>query len=114
VVGGPTVMEAQLNHISELTCRPNINVQVIPFPAGAHPGMLGPLICLEFEDADDDDIVYLEGPHDADAVIRDDPEVTADYLQLFLDLERIACPPHELNAYLSRAIDHLPTDEKET
>jgi transcriptional regulator with XRE-family HTH domain len=108
VVGGPKTMEAQLRQISELARRPSVTVQVIPFPVGAHPGMEGPLVYLEFPDPDDDDVVYVEGRHGADAVFRDDPEVTSTYLQLFLDLERIACDPGELDEYLGRAIERLP------
>lgn len=108
VVGGPKTMEAQLRRISEAAKQPRVTVQIIPFPAGAHLGMQGPIKHLEFPDPDDDDVVYIEGPHDTDAFFRDNPTVTAGYLQVFLDLERIACRPNELDDYLGRAIERLP------
>lgn len=71
VVGGPKTMERQLQRISELARTPKVTVQIVPFPAGAHPGMEGPLTHLEFPDPDDDDVVYIEGrhaPHDQAAL----------------------------------------------
>jgi transcriptional regulator with XRE-family HTH domain len=111
VVGGPKTMETQLHRISELARLPKVTVQIIPFPAGAHPGMDGPLTHIEFPDPDDDPVVYIEGRHGTDAVFRDDPEATADYLQTFLELEKIACRPQELDEYLGRAIERLPTPD---
>src|ERR1700733_3359854 len=38
-VGGQGLMRMQLDHLVELAATPNVAVQVIPFVAGAHPGM---------------------------------------------------------------------------
>lgn len=108
VVGGPKVMEAQLRRVSDLAKRSWITVQIVPFPVGAHVGMDGPFIYLQFPDPDDDDVLYIEGHYDADAVFRDDPEVTARHLQFFLDLEKLACGPDEVDKYLTRAAERLP------
>ena len=40
---------------------PHVTVQVLPFEAGAHPGMSGQFAILEFTDATDATVVYLEG-----------------------------------------------------
>ncbi|GAB2576738.1 helix-turn-helix transcriptional regulator [Streptomyces capparidis] len=60
-VGGPQVMREQLEHIGELSTLPHVTVQVIPFAVGAHPGMTGAFSLLEFQEATDSDVVYLEG-----------------------------------------------------
>jgi transcriptional regulator with XRE-family HTH domain len=39
-IGGPAVMRDQLVHLSAMSRRPNITVQIIP-NTGAHPGLLG-------------------------------------------------------------------------
>jgi transcriptional regulator with XRE-family HTH domain len=39
IVGGRSVMREQLEHLLDMTQRPAITVQVIPFEAGSHPGM---------------------------------------------------------------------------
>lgn len=46
-VGGPEVMRAQVLRIVEAAGQPNINVQVMPLGAGAHPGLNGPFTLLE-------------------------------------------------------------------
>jgi transcriptional regulator with XRE-family HTH domain len=107
VVGGPKVMEAQLRRVSELALHQAVTVQVVPFPVGAHPGMEGPFVHLEFPDPDDDDVLYIEGRHPADSVFRDDSEVTAHYLNMFFELEKTACLPDEVDAYLGRAVERL-------
>ena len=60
VVGGTDVMRGQLQHIVQIASRPHINVQVLPFRAGAHPAMDGSFIILGFPEAPDPDVVYLE------------------------------------------------------
>lgn len=46
VVGGVDVMRAQFRHLVEAVKAPNITFQVIPFSAGAHPGMPGEFVRL--------------------------------------------------------------------
>lgn len=60
-VGGPRVMAEQLYQLVELGERPNINLQVIPFTHGAHPGMTGTFSLLEFPESADSTVVYFEG-----------------------------------------------------
>jgi transcriptional regulator with XRE-family HTH domain len=60
VVGDRRIMAAQLEHVALMTQRPNVTVQVIPFDAGAHPGMPGSFIFLEFRDESDPELVYVD------------------------------------------------------
>ncbi|WP_180930683.1 helix-turn-helix transcriptional regulator [Streptomyces sp. AJS327] len=60
-VGGPHTMVEQLTHLNELGQRPHITIQVMPFAMGAHPGVNGQYAILEFPDAADSSVVYLEG-----------------------------------------------------
>jgi transcriptional regulator with XRE-family HTH domain len=59
-VGGPGLMRLQLDHLVDLAAMPNVAVQVIPFTAGAHPGMGKPFVILAFPERADPDVVYLE------------------------------------------------------
>jgi transcriptional regulator with XRE-family HTH domain len=59
-VGGPGLMRLQLDHLAEVASRPNVAVQVIPYSAGAHPGMGKPFVILSFPERADPDVVYLE------------------------------------------------------
>ncbi|WP_322759269.1 helix-turn-helix transcriptional regulator [Frankia sp. Cr2] len=61
VVGGPTVMRAQLDHLRRVSTRPNVTIQVVPFTGGAHAGMDSPFTLLGFSDADNlPEIVYID------------------------------------------------------
>ncbi|MEV4613883.1 helix-turn-helix transcriptional regulator [Kitasatospora sp. NPDC049258] len=60
-VGSPQVMAEQLDQLLTLSQRANINLQVIPFAHGAHPGMTGTFSLLEFPESADSTVVYFEG-----------------------------------------------------
>ncbi|HEY1968315.1 MAG TPA: helix-turn-helix transcriptional regulator [Pseudonocardia sp.] len=51
-IGGPDVLRAQLRHLAKQTERPNIDVQVLPFDAGAHPAISMPFSILRFTGTD--------------------------------------------------------------
>ncbi|GAA1014390.1 helix-turn-helix transcriptional regulator [Streptomyces thermogriseus] len=61
VVGNRSVMREQLEHLVEQSLLPHVTVQVIPFEMGAHPGLNGQYAILEFPDAADSSVVYIEG-----------------------------------------------------
>ncbi|MET8688480.1 helix-turn-helix transcriptional regulator [Streptomyces sp. NPDC004732] len=61
VVGSRHLMRDQLEHLVEQSQQPHVTVQVIPFEMGAHPGLNGQYAILEFPDAADSSVVYIEG-----------------------------------------------------
>lgn len=61
VVGSRQLMRDQLEHLVEQSQLPHVTVQVIPFEMGAHPGLNGQYAILEFPDAADSSVVYIEG-----------------------------------------------------
>ncbi|MFD9790450.1 helix-turn-helix domain-containing protein [Streptomyces sp. NPDC059070] len=61
VVGNERIMRDQLLHLAQLSEQPHVTLQVLPYDAGAHPGMYGKFAILEFHDAMDASVVYLEG-----------------------------------------------------
>lgn len=60
-VGDAKVMTQQLQALAEVSERPNITLQVLPFTAGVHIGLLGSFVILEFPIRSDLDVVYVEG-----------------------------------------------------
>ncbi|MEU6139005.1 helix-turn-helix transcriptional regulator [Streptomyces sp. NPDC047081] len=58
-VGGTETMRGQLAHLLSFENNPRINVQVLPFSAGAHAGSQGSFTVFRF--ASDPTIVYTEG-----------------------------------------------------
>jgi transcriptional regulator with XRE-family HTH domain len=59
-VGGPAVMRAQLRRLTDAAERPNITLQVLPSTAAVHVQPISPFTMLEFRDAADPAVVYLE------------------------------------------------------
>lgn len=59
-IGGAAVMRAQIASLIEVTRRPNITLQVVPFRAGGHAAAGGAFTLLRFADEDLPDVVYLE------------------------------------------------------
>lgn len=101
-VGGRQIMLDQLAHLRELSRRPNITLQVLPFAVGTHDGMDGPFILLEFRDPTQAPLLYREGPG-TDALHRDDPRRTDTYRARFESLAACAAP----TAWVDRLLDDL-------
>lgn len=57
-VGGPGVMRRQLQHLLNIAERPNVGLRVVPISAGAHAGLRGQFIILEF--AEEPALVHVE------------------------------------------------------
>ncbi|GHA05584.1 helix-turn-helix domain-containing protein [Streptomyces echinoruber] len=60
-VGSRQIMIEQLAHLLEMSQLPHVTVQLLPFSMGAHPGVSGQYAILEFPDAADSSVVYIEG-----------------------------------------------------
>ncbi|WP_043264808.1 helix-turn-helix transcriptional regulator [Streptomyces sp. CT34] len=61
VVGSHLIMREQLEQLVEVSRLPHVTVQVLPYDTGAHAGMSGTFSILEFDDAADSSVVYIEG-----------------------------------------------------
>jgi transcriptional regulator with XRE-family HTH domain len=105
-VGGVGPMIRQLERIREIGSRPNITIQIVPFGAGAHYGMGGPFVVLEFDDPTTDNLLFVENER-GDLVNRDDVEEIQKRLESFWDLEEIASEIGSLDAMLDDAIKQL-------
>jgi hypothetical protein len=67
-VGDEQIMRDQLAHLVEANGNPRITVQVLPFAAAAHPGLLGPLLVASFDN--DRDAAYLDNALDGQVTER--------------------------------------------
>ncbi len=59
-VGGAEIMRAQLQYLADAAGAPHITVQLVPYEAGAHPGMPGSFVVMEFPDPSDPALVYTD------------------------------------------------------
>jgi transcriptional regulator with XRE-family HTH domain len=77
-IGGSRAMRTQIRHLIEMSQRPNITIQVVPFQAGGHAAAGGAFSVLSFADFDVPDVVYLEQLSSAQYL--DKPDVARGYL----------------------------------
>jgi transcriptional regulator with XRE-family HTH domain len=89
LVGGPSIMREQLIKLAEMSERPNIAVEVVPFSAGIHPYLTAPFLILEFSDPADADILYLERLG-GDLIYRDDVAEIVRYRGAFGKLRKLS------------------------
>jgi hypothetical protein len=59
-IGGAAIMRRQLEHLVQASRWSNVTLQVLPFEAGAHAGLVGPFAILEFPERSDSDVAYTE------------------------------------------------------
>lgn len=106
-VGGAEVMRGQLRHLAEMSERPNVTVQVLPFSAGAHPAMDASFTLLGFSDEwERMSTVYLENGRGA-LYLESGADLDR-YRWIFEELTRLALPADKSRDLLVRvAGDHL-------
>jgi transcriptional regulator with XRE-family HTH domain len=104
-IGGPSVMRAQLRHLIEMSQRPNVTIQVLPFKVGGHAAAGGPFSVLHFAESDLSDIVFLEQLSTAQYLEK--PDMVGKYLAVMERLRLEAATPADsikrLQAILSEA-----------
>ncbi len=105
-VGGKAAMRRQLTQMIELAGKPNVTIEVVPFEAGAHVGLLGSFLIFEFPDTADDDALWLEGPT-GDLLSRDNPEEILSFREKFEHLRQISLGPEGSVNFLDAAVKDL-------
>jgi transcriptional regulator with XRE-family HTH domain len=86
--GSAEIMRGQLRHLADVSRRPNITIQVVPYSAGPHSGLLGAFVIAELDDAPQ--IAYLETAAEGETV--EDPFVLARLALIFDTLRSKALP----------------------
>ncbi|KPC79490.1 helix-turn-helix domain-containing protein [Streptomyces sp. NRRL S-4] len=108
-VGGPGVMSQALAHLTNLIRQRRIIVQVLPFYAGGHPAMGGPLKLMTFPDAPP--LAYLDGL--GSGQLLDDPAAVRSYELTYDLLVASALSPHASLALIeSVAEDYTHEDQQ--
>ncbi|MGH3755079.1 MAG: helix-turn-helix domain-containing protein [Pseudonocardiaceae bacterium] len=72
MVGDRGLMRRQVRHLEDAATRPNVTVQIVPTAAGAHPGLEGPFVILEFDG--DPTLVVLEN-RGGSAILEEDEDI---------------------------------------
>jgi transcriptional regulator with XRE-family HTH domain len=100
-VGGEAVTRAQMQHLVDVVKAPHVTLQVVPFDAGAHPGMPGSFVVMEFPDPSDPALVYTDSMA-GDVFLEKDTDVQR-YRSTFQQLAAQALSPAETQKILRQA-----------
>ncbi|WP_030680012.1 helix-turn-helix domain-containing protein [Streptomyces sp. NRRL B-1347] len=87
--GDREVMRGQIQHLIDISERPNVTLQVMPFTFGGHAGESGAFTMLSFPESDLSDVVYLEQL--TGALYLDKREEVAQYERAMAELQE-DCP----------------------
>jgi transcriptional regulator with XRE-family HTH domain len=101
--GSQAIMQGQLKHLAEMSQRPNVTIQVIPFQAGGHAAAGGPFSILRFAEPDLPDVVYLEQL--TSALYLDKPETVDSYLRVMERICMEAATPADSVGIISGLLD---------
>ncbi|MBT2476723.1 helix-turn-helix transcriptional regulator [Streptomyces sp. ISL-94] len=102
VVGSREVMREQLDHLTHLSAQPHITMQVLPHEVGAHPGVSGQFSLLEFADATDVSVVYLER-FTSDLYLEKRSDVRR-YSAMYAHLQAQALSPEATRHFIEEAV----------
>jgi transcriptional regulator with XRE-family HTH domain len=102
----PAIMPAQLRHIADRAEREeSLTIRVIPFKAGAHPGLSGPFTLLEFEGSMPD-ILYLDAGRESSLITGSDSRI-GEYASDFEVLLESSLPAAESVEFIRRVAEEL-------
>ncbi|MGQ0776630.1 MAG: helix-turn-helix domain-containing protein [Pseudonocardiales bacterium] len=88
-VGEPGVMYRQLQHLLAVAEQPHVTLRVVPLAAGAHAGLRGPFVIMEF--AEEPALVYLEN-HSTEMFLEEEADLSAYRLALGTILHAALAP----------------------
>ncbi|KOU68050.1 XRE family transcriptional regulator [Streptomyces sp. MMG1533] len=91
--GDREVMRGQLQHLIDISARPNMRLQIMPFGFGGHSGESGAFTILSFPESDLSDVVYLEQL--TSALYLDKHEDVAQYEKALKELQQDSPGPDE-------------------
>lgn len=105
LVGGAEVMTAQLRHLLSMIEQPYVTLQVIPFAAGAHPGMPGSFVLMDFPAAEDPSVIYIDSMA-GDLFLEAEADIRR-YEQIFDHLRAMAQSPDDSRALIDTLVNKV-------
>jgi transcriptional regulator with XRE-family HTH domain len=107
-IGAPRMLRAQLQHLLILGERLKVTLQVVPFAVGAHPGLTGPFVILEF--AEEPALAHMESR--GSSSFLEEEEHLASVKVAWRGIRAIALSPEDSARLIASAIDKLTPGEE--
>jgi hypothetical protein len=105
-IGGSEVMCDQLHHLLRMAVRPNLELRIIPSAIGAHAGLAGSFVLMEFDSITP--VVYLESV--VSAVFLEQTEQIAAYRRILASLANSALDRQESKELIAALATELCAD----
>lgn len=96
--GGADVMRELIDHLTDMSERRNVEIQVLPLATGVHPGLIGPMQLLETPE--NQWFGYSEGQETGQLIA--DPKVVSILQQRYAKLRSQALTPEDSRGLLER------------
>jgi Domain of unknown function (DUF5753) len=107
MAGQRDIARSQIARLIDLASRPNVTLEIVPFSAGFHRGMLEPFLIAEFPDPEDGDVLFSESSRDTIFSHDEAGEITG-YREVFEDLREISLGAAGTLAYLRDIASRSP------
>ncbi|MFF4648209.1 helix-turn-helix domain-containing protein [Streptomyces sp. NPDC001389] len=104
IVGGPAVMQAQLERLLDESHQSQRDIRILPDTVRLHPGMAGPFVVMRFPEAARE-VVWAETM--VSSVYFDEEADVQRYTEAFTNLWKRALKPTETRARLKKMIKEL-------
>lgn len=102
--GSQAERRAQIEHLIEMSRRPGIELRLLRFDDGPHPGMCGPINLFDFP-GDEPSVAYIETDFDVREVIK--PKEIEAYIEVFKQARAAALEPPATTAHLKQLAESL-------
>ncbi|MFX4292343.1 helix-turn-helix domain-containing protein [Streptomyces bohaiensis] len=100
--GGAETMRGQLRHLTEMAAQPHVTVQILPFDAGCHAGLGGPVTLARLPGGLLPDVAFVE--QHATVAQLDRPAEVEHLWEVVNHLAVQAAPPAETHGILTRLL----------
>jgi len=105
LVGGKEVMGTQLRRLVNAVAEPHITLQIIPFNSGAHAGMQGAFVLMDFSDPMDTDLIHIDSMA-GDLFLESDADISR-YTSIFDNLRAVAPSPDDSTAIVAELANEI-------
>jgi len=103
--GSQQERRAQVAHLAAVSRRPSVELRMLRFASGPHPGMSSVINIFDFPDDEDPSVVYLENDTEIREVTK--PEEVHAYKQTFTQIRDAALAPTATRTHLEQLSETL-------
>jgi transcriptional regulator with XRE-family HTH domain len=102
LMGEPSLLKEQIKKLINLAQRPNMTIEIVPFSAGIHAGLVQTFVILEFSHPEDNDLLYLESASREVVLSREEAGDISEHREVFEQLRALSFGPEGSLDYMRK------------